>query len=94
MRSAKQMCLSAWYAPIMPRTTVSSKGQITLPAAMLRERHLTPGTQLEVVATSNAIVLLTTDEPLAHKLAGSTRGIYGDPAKYVDRERNEWASPS
>jgi AbrB family looped-hinge helix DNA binding protein len=79
---------------LMSRTTVSSKGQITLPAAMLRERHLTPGTQLEVVATSNAIVLITTDEPLARRLAGSTRGIYGDAAQYVDQVRDEWASPS
>lgn len=77
----------------MPRTTVSSKGQITLPAAMLRERGLTPGTQLEVVATSTAIVLVRTDEPLGRLLAGSTAGMYGDAARYVDDERDAWHSP-
>ena len=71
---------------------MSSKGQITIPAALLRERHLTPGTQLEVVATSNAIVLVTIDEPLARSLAGSTGGIYGDALKYVNEARDEWAS--
>lgn len=60
---------------------MSSKGQITLPAAMLRERGLTPGTQLEAVATSTAIVLVRTVQPLSQLLAGSTAGIYGDAAR-------------
>ena len=77
----------------MPQTTVSSKGQITLPAAIVRERGLTPGTRLEVVATSTAIVLVRIDEPLARRLAGATGGIYTDAARYVDHERDAWDSP-
>ena len=72
---------------------MSSKGQITLPAAMLRERGLTPGTHLEVVATSTAIVLIRTDQPLGRTLAGSTAGIYGDADRYIDAERDAWDSP-
>lgn len=76
----------------MPTTTISSKGQITLPAALLRERHLTPGSRLEVIATSGAIVLVAVDEPLPQLLAGSTGGMYGDAVEYVDRERRAWSS--
>lgn len=74
----------------MSTTTVSSKGQVTLPAALLRERNLLPGTRLEVVATATAIVLIAVDGPLATELAGRTGGIYGDAARYVERERSEW----
>lgn len=76
----------------MPTTTISSKGQITLPAALLRERHLTPGTQLEVVATTGAIVLVAADESLVTMLAGATAGIYGDPSEYIEQERTTWTS--
>ena len=74
----------------MSMTTISSKGQITLPAALLRERHLTPGTQLEIIATSQAIVLIEIPESLVRRLAGATQGIYGNAADYVEGLRDEW----
>lgn len=76
----------------MPTTTISSKGQITLPASLLRERHLAPGTQLEVVATTDAIVLVAAGESLVTMLAGATAGIYGDPSEYIEHERTTWTS--
>ncbi len=74
----------------MSMTTISSKGQITLPAALLRERHLTPGTRLEIIATSRAIVLIAIPESLVHRLAGATQGIYGNSDDYVEGLRDEW----
>jgi AbrB family looped-hinge helix DNA binding protein len=76
----------------MPTTTVSSKGQITLPAALVRERRLVPGTRLEVIATSTAIVLIPVADGtlLIDQLAGSLAGTYGDAAEYIERERGSW----
>lgn len=75
----------------MSTTTVSSKGQITLPAALLRERRIHPGTRLEVISTSTAIMLVQIDGPFSDFLAGSTSGLYGDVKDYVESERDDWA---
>jgi bifunctional DNA-binding transcriptional regulator/antitoxin component of YhaV-PrlF toxin-antitoxin module len=77
----------------MATTTVSSKGQITLPAALLRERHVLPGSRFEVVGTSTAIVLLPVDGSIVDALSGATRGAYGDVEDYIEAERSEWTSP-
>ena len=74
----------------MSTTTISSKGQITLPASVLREQRLTPGTRLEVISTTNAIVLVRLQGSVLDAVAGSTGGIYSDAATYVARERNSW----
>jgi AbrB family looped-hinge helix DNA binding protein len=76
----------------MKTTTLSSKGQVTLPAALLRELHLGPGTRLYVVPTERSIVLVPVEGSLAERLAGSMRGHYGDPEAYVDGERTSWTS--
>ena len=76
----------------MYTTTVSSKGQITLPAALVRQQHIEPGTQLYVVPTSAGILLVPVVGPLADRLAGSTGGHYGEPNAYVTAERAAWTS--
>lgn len=76
----------------MNTTTVSSKGQVTLPAALIRERNLKPGAQLYVVANRDSIVLMPVEGSLSKRLAGATRGLYGDAATYVERERALWTS--
>lgn len=74
----------------MTTTTVSSKGQITLPAKLVRSRGLSGGSRLELIETaSGAIVLLPlTNGDLLDTLAGSLPGIYSD--SYVDELRTEW----
>jgi AbrB family looped-hinge helix DNA binding protein len=74
----------------MRTTTVSSKGQVTIPAALLRELHLQPGTTLLVVPVRNGVMLVPRPDSAADELAGSVRGIYGDVRKYVEVERGTW----
>ncbi len=74
----------------MPTTTVSSKGQVTIPAALVRELELAAGTKMLVVPVRDGLVLLRRTAPLAHMLAGATRGTYGDATDHVDRERATW----
>jgi AbrB family looped-hinge helix DNA binding protein len=74
----------------MRTTTVSSKGQVTIPAALLRELHLQPGTTLLVVPVRNGVMLVARPDSAADELAGSVRGIFGDVRKYVEAERGTW----
>lgn len=74
----------------MSTTTISSEGHITLPAALLRERQLSPGTRLEIIATASAIVLVPVSDSWSASLAGSTGGVYGEATAYIERERAEW----
>jgi AbrB family looped-hinge helix DNA binding protein len=75
----------------MRTTTVSSKGQVTIPAALLRELRLEAGTQLLVVPVRDGVMLVRRPESAADALAGSVRDVYGDPQEYVDAERTSWA---
>lgn len=74
----------------MRTTTVSSKGQVTIPAALLRELHLQPGTTLLVVPVRDGVMLVRRPDSPADELAGSVRGVYGDAREYVEAERATW----
>lgn len=74
----------------MRTTTVSSKGQVTIPAALLRELNLQPGTHLLVVPVRDGVMLVRRPESAADALAGSVPDVYGDAAEYVDAERASW----
>lgn len=74
----------------MRTTTVSSKGQVTIPAALLRELHLQPGTTLLVVPVRNGVMLVPRPDSAADELAGSVRDVYGDAREYVEAERGTW----
>ncbi|MGH3909020.1 MAG: AbrB/MazE/SpoVT family DNA-binding domain-containing protein [Pseudonocardiaceae bacterium] len=74
----------------MRTTTVSSKGQVTIPAALLRELHLQAGTQLLVVPVRDGVLLVRRPDSAADELAGSVGDVYGDAREYVDAERGTW----
>jgi len=74
----------------MATTTVSGKGQVTLPAQMLRDLGVLPGTKLLVVPVRDGMLLLRREGPLADALAGATGGTYGDVEEYVRGERDAW----
>lgn len=74
----------------MRMTTVSSKGQVTIPAAQLREMHLEAGTPLLVVPVRDGIMLVRRPASAADALVGSVRDVYGDAEDYVDAERASW----
>ncbi|MGH2746594.1 MAG: AbrB/MazE/SpoVT family DNA-binding domain-containing protein [Actinomycetota bacterium] len=75
----------------MKAATVSSKGQITIPAELIRRLGIEPGAKLMVVPVEGGIMLLRRPESLADDLAGSIDGVYGDPQEYVEAERREWS---
>lgn len=74
----------------MKTTTISSKGQITLPVDVLREMGLASGTKLLVVPMSDGVMLLRRPDSLADALAGATAGTYGDAEGYLEAERASW----
>lgn len=74
----------------MRSATVSSKGQITIPAELIRALEIEPGTKLLVIPVQSGIMLLQQPESLADELAGSLAGTYEDAIEYVERERREW----
>ncbi|HEU0089108.1 MAG TPA: AbrB/MazE/SpoVT family DNA-binding domain-containing protein [Pseudonocardiaceae bacterium] len=74
----------------MRTTTVSSKGQVTIPAALLRELHLQPGTTLLVVPVRDGVLLVRRPDSAADQLAGSVHDVYGEAHEYVAAERGTW----
>lgn len=74
----------------MQTTTVSSKGQITIPAQLLRDLDIEPGEKLDVVPVRDGVMLLRRTGSVVDALAGSTGGIYGDVEEYVQSLRGPW----
>lgn len=73
-------------------SVLSSKRQLTLPAAMARALHLEPGSRILLRLEEGRIIL----EPLGQgcltdALGGSLRGAYGeDVHAYIREERASW----
>jgi AbrB family looped-hinge helix DNA binding protein len=84
-------------ATTMPKTTISSKFQITLPARLVRELGLEPGDKLAVEAEHGRLILHPRPKDWLSYVAGSTPGLYGETKEDVDaylREvRGDWATP-
>ena len=74
----------------MTTATVSGKGQVTIPAALVRELELAAGTQLLVVPVHDGLMLLKQTAALAKMLAGATGGVYGEASEYLRGERATW----
>ena len=74
----------------MKATAVSSKGQITIPADVIRALEIKPGSKLLVVPVEGGIMLLRRPASLTDELVGSISDVYGDGARYVEGERGEW----
>lgn len=79
------------YPRHMKAATVSSKGQVTIPAELIRRLGIEPGSRLLVVPVEGGILLLRRVESLAEELAGSTSDVYGTATEYLEAERGEWS---
>lgn len=81
-------------APQVAVTKISSKNQITLPAAMVRRLGLEPGRRLILRLEGDRIVLRPEPEDWVEYLHGSMKGVYGKTREemdaYVRRERASW----
>ena len=75
-------------------TKLSSKRQITLPAAMVRRLGLEPGDTLAVALEDDKIVLRPRPRDWVKYYRGRLRGVYGSSVEeideYVRRERESW----
>ena len=78
----------------MPKTTISSKNQITLPARLLREMGLKPGDQLAVELDGLQLILHPRPQDWVSYTAGSMKGVYGETKEdidaYIQKLRGEW----
>ena len=81
----------------MRTITVSSKNQITIPVAILREIGINPGDTLAAAVIDGDIVLVKEPESWVQYFQGSMRGAYGGTKesidRYVLRERESWYEP-
>ena len=80
----------------MPKTTISSKYQITLPARLVRELGLKPGDQLAVEVEGLRLILHPRPKDWLSYTAGSMLGYYGKTKEEIDaylREvRGSWGT--
>ena len=83
--------------PDLAVATLSSKHQITLPAALVRKLGLEPGDKLGVELRDGRIVLTRqprTAEEWVRRFSGALKGLYGETVEeldeYVRRERESW----
>ena len=78
----------------MPKTTISSKNQITLPVRLLREIGLKAGDQLAVEIDEGSLVLHPRPQDWVSYTAGALKGLYGQSKKeidaYLQELRGEW----
>ena len=83
-------------ATTMPKTTISSKYQITLPARLMRELGLAPGDKLAVELEDGRIILHPRPKDWVSYTAGSMPGYYGKTKEEIDaylREvRGSWGT--
>ena len=81
----------------MRTITVSSKNQITIPVAILREVGINPGDRMAAAVIDGDIVLVKEPENWVQYFQGSMAGAYGGTKESVDRmilrERQSWYEP-
>lgn len=69
-------------------TTISSKHQITIPAAELRAAGLEAGERLIARADGPGRVILEREDDVLAEFAGALTGVYAD--RELDSFRDEW----
>lgn len=79
----------------MKMLTISSQGQITIPASLRRDLNLKGGTKLILNLVdwvkSKAIVLQPMPKNWVDEVAGSGKGLWGKSSEeYLKEERNSW----
>jgi AbrB family looped-hinge helix DNA binding protein len=69
-------------------TTMSTKGQVIIPADLREDMKLAPGTKFSIQREGFALVLRPITEEFIDSLCGSTRGV-GDLREEMHRDDEE-----
>src|SRR3990172_5401597 len=69
----------------MPKVTLSSKNQITLPVEIVRKLGLKPGDKIVAELMDDHVVLLPQPESWVDYFKGSLKGVYGSTKEEIDR---------
>lgn len=69
--------------------TLSSKGQITIPAWVRRELGLEQGARLCMRVEDGRLVIERPDDSV-RRFRGALKGAYGDVDTYIRELRSEW----
>lgn len=74
----------------METVTVTTKGQITIPADLRRRLEITEGTKLIITYEGNALKI--TPVPKLSQLAGIDREVFKErkPSQELEETRKEW----
>ncbi len=72
-------------------TRLSAKNQVTLPVAALAAAGLRPGDELRVEADGAGRIVLSREDDVIEKYAGSMTGAFGPG--YLEKLRAEWDRP-
>ena len=70
--------------------TLSSKGQIVIPADMRQEMELEAGTRFAVTRRGSKIVLQPVNESLLHGLRGILKGSNASAIREREHRKDKW----
>lgn len=73
----------------MKPATLSSKCQVTVPAAIRKRLGVGPGDKI-VFAVRHGEVVVDAAPRSMESFRGIAKGVYGDPDRYVREERDSW----
>jgi AbrB family looped-hinge helix DNA binding protein len=66
-------------------TTVTSKGQVVIPARFRKSLKIKPGTRISVHESAGRLVL----QPVTHEFIDGLCGILGDTSDLIDRLKRD-----
>ena len=74
----------------MATVKIGSGNRVVLPKEAREHLGVGPGDELLVVPRGNKVIVLGNPRRALDELAGSGKGVYGRPARYLRREQNSW----
>jgi AbrB family looped-hinge helix DNA binding protein len=72
------------------KTTVSTRGQVSIPARLRKKFFIEPETQVEWIEEGNAIKMIPLPKDPIKAFRGAGRGRYTSEKLLRDRKRERW----
>ena len=69
------------------KTTISQRGQVSIPAALRKKYHIEPETQVEWIEEGNAIKIIPLPKDPIKAFRGAGRGVYTSGRLIKDRKK-------